>query len=179
MSITFHADGRVTGNSAGNFGSTGQIIQTVIGANGGGSGSSIAVTSSSASSPMFLDSNCIVTITPKRSDSKILLTWSAQIRLNPSSMCYFGVYYSSNSNMSSPSFVEQHRGSNLNETYRTVNSGSYNNYIFEAWSRVAWDETITNTNTRYYNVGAYKSAGDAYYGDHGTALQLMAQEVAA
>ena len=46
MSITFHADGRVTGNSAGNFGSSGQIIQTVIGANGGGSGSSIAITSS-------------------------------------------------------------------------------------------------------------------------------------
>ena len=176
MSITFHADGRVTGNSAGNFGSTGQIIQTVIGANGGGSGSSIAVTSSSASSPMFLDSNCIVTITPKRSDSKILLTWSAQIRLNPSSMCYFGVYYSSNSNMSSPSFVEQYRGAYFNETYRTVNSS---HYMFQAWSRVAWDETITNTNTRYYNVGAYKSAGDAYYGDHGTALQLMAQEVAA
>ena len=176
MSITFHADGRVTGNSAGNFGSTGQIIQTVIGANGGGSGSSIAVTSSSASSPMFLDSSCKVTITPKRSDSKILLTWSAQIRLNPSSMCYFGVYYSSNSNMSSPSFVEQYKGSYFNETYRTVNSS---HYMFQAWSRVAWDETITNTNTRYYNVGAYKSAGDAYYGDHGTALQLMAQEVAA
>ena len=119
MSITFHADGRVTGNSAGNFGSTGQIIQTVIGANGGGSGSSIAVTSSSASSPMFLDSNCIVTITPKRSDSKILLTWSAQIRLNPSSNGFVGVFYSANSNMSSPSVVEKYRSNNINESYRT------------------------------------------------------------
>ena len=94
-------------------------------------------------------------------------------------MAYFGAYYSPNSNMSSPTIVEKYRGSSFNETYRTVNSGSYNNYVFEAWTRIAWDETITNTNTRYYNVGAYKSAGDVYYGDHGTALQLMAQEIAA
>ena len=81
--------------------------------------------------------------------------------------------------MSSPAFVEKYRGSSFNETYRTVNSGNYNNYMFEAWSRISWDETITNTNTRYYNVGAYKNSGDVYYGDHGTALQLMAQEIAA
>jgi len=179
MTITFHPDGRVEGSGAANFGSSGNIIQTVIGANGGGSGSSITITSQSASSPTYLDSSCIVTITPQRANSKILITWSAQIRLNPSSMAYFGAYYSPNSNMSSPTIVEKYRGNNFNETYRTVNNSNYNNYMFEAWSRTAWDETITNTNTRYYNVGAYKSAGDVYYGDHGTALQLMAQEIAA
>ena len=179
MTITFHADGRVEGSGAANFGSSGNIIQTVVGANGESSGSSVTITSSSPSAPTFLDSNCIVTITPKRANSKILLTWTAQIRLNPSSTAYFGVYYSPNSNMSSPAFVEKYRGSSFNETYRTVNSGNYNNYMFEAWSRISWDETITNTNTRYYNVGAYKNSGDVYYGDHGTALQLMAQEIAA
>ena len=46
-------------------------------------------------------------------------------------------------------------------------------------SNVAWDETITNTNTRYYNVAGYATAGNIYYGDHGTALQLIAQEIAA
>ena len=179
MGITFHPDGRVEGSGADNFGASGQVIQTVIGANGEVNTSSVAINSNDVNNPTFLNSNCIVTITPKRANSKILLTWTAQIRLNPSSTAYFGVYYSPNSNMSSPAFVEKYRGSSFNETYRTVNSGNYNNYMFEAWSRISWDETITNTNTRYYNVGAYKSGGDVYYGDHGTALQIMAQEVAA
>ena len=29
MAITFHADGRVTGNSASNFGASGQVLQSV------------------------------------------------------------------------------------------------------------------------------------------------------
>ena len=176
MTITFHPDGRVTGVSN-NFGASGNIIQTVVGTNGENSGS-VTITSSTSSAPTFLDSNCKVTITPKRSNSKILLTWTAHIRLNPSTMAYFGVYYSANSNMSSPTIVEKARGGSLNETYRTVDNSNYNNYIFEAWSRISWDETISDTNVRYYNVGAYKSAGDCYYGDNGTALQLMAQEIA-
>ena len=177
MTITFHADGRVEGSGAANFGSSGNIIQTVVGANGESSGSSVTITSSTSSAPTFLDSNCKVTITPQRSNSKIMLTWTAQIRLNPSTMAYFGVYYSANSNMSSPTIVEKARGGSLNETYRTVDNSNYNNYMFEGWSRIAWDETISDTNVRYYNVGAYKSAGDCYYGDNGTALQLMAQEI--
>tara|TARA_R100000734_G_scaffold18953_1_gene17205 strand:+ start:1138 stop:1656 length:519 start_codon:yes stop_codon:yes gene_type:complete len=171
MTITFHPDGRVEGL---NFGSSGQIIQTVIGQNGQSSSSSNDITGS-VSSPTFLDSNCKVTITPKRSNSKILLTWSAQIRQNPNSYGFVGVYYSSSSAMSSPTPVEKYRGASYNETYRN-NDGSY--HAWDTWSRIAWDETITDTNTRYYNVGGYATAGNIYYGDHGVSLQLMAQEIA-
>ena len=175
MAITFHPDGRVEGSGAANFGSSGQVIQTVFGANCGGSGSSINI-NGSISSPTFFDSNGKVTITPKRSNSKILLTWTAQVRLNPATYGYVGVFYSSSSNMSSPTTVESYRGASFNESYRVVRD---DNYDFSVVTNVAWDETITNTNTRYYNVGGYASSGNIYYGDHGTALQLMAQEIAA
>ena len=175
MAITFHPDGRVEGSGAANFGSSGNIIQTVFGANCGGSGSSINI-SGSISSPTFFDSNGKVTITPKRSNSKILLTWTAQVRLNPATYGYVGVFYSSSSNMSSPTTVESYRGASFNESYRVVRD---DNYDFSVVTNVAWDETITNTNTRYYNVGGYATSGNIYYGDHGTALQLMAQEIAA
>ena len=175
MAITFHPDGRVEGSGAANFGSSGQVIQTVFGANCGGSGSSINI-NGSISSPTFFDSNGKVTITPKRSNSKILLTWTAQVRLNPATYGYVGVFYSSSSNMSSPTTVESYRGASFNESYRVVRD---DNYDFSVVTNVAWDETITNTNTRYYNVGGYATSGNIYYGDHGTALQLMAQEIAA
>jgi len=180
MAITLYPNGKIEGINNANFNSSlpsGHVIQTVVGTNGE-SGSSVTITSSTSTAPTFLNSNCKVTITPQRSNSKILLTWTAQIRLNPSSMAFFGVYYSANSNMSSPTIVEKVSGGSLDETYRTVNNSNYNNYMFEAWSRIAWDESISNTNVRYYNVGGYKSAGDCYYGDNGVALQLMAQEIA-
>ena len=174
MGVTFHADGRIEGSGAANFGSSGNIIQTVIGANGETSSSAKDITGS-VSSPTFLDSGCMVTITPKRSNSKILLTWSAQIRQNPNTTGFVGVYYSSSSNMSSPTPVEKYRGSNYNESFRN-NDTSY--HMWESWSRVSWDETINNTTTRYYNVGGYVNSGNIYYGDHGVSLQLMAQEIA-
>tara|TARA_B100000614_G_scaffold126706_1_gene113080 strand:+ start:76 stop:603 length:528 start_codon:yes stop_codon:yes gene_type:complete len=174
MTITFHPDGRVTGAGAVNFGSSGNIIQTVIGANGESSSSSLNLTGS-ISSPTFLDSGCMVTITPKRSNSKILLTWSAGVRQNPSTMGYVGVFYSPNSNMSSPIVIDKSRSPNLNESFRNNDT---NYHMWESWSRISWDETITNTNTRYYNVGGYAQAGNIYYGDHQVALQLMAQEIA-
>ena len=76
--------------------------------------------------------------------------------------------------MSSPSVVEKYRSGNINETYRTVDSS---HYMFQSWSRSCVDETVSNTNTRYYNVGGYAASGNVYYGDNGVALQLMAQEI--
>ena len=178
MTITFHPDGRVEGSGAANFGSGGgNIIQTVVGTNGYSTNSTVDLTGS-VTSPTFLDSNCKVTITPKRSNSKILLTWSAQIRVANSSKGFVGVFYSSNSNMSSPTVIEKSHGSNnnLDEAYRE-NDDTYT--AWASWSRIAWDETISNTNTRYYNVGGYAASGNVYYGDNGVALQLMAQEIAA
>jgi len=178
MTITFHPDGRVEGSGAANFGSGGgNIIQTVVGTNGYSTNSTVDLTGS-VTSPTFLDSNCKVTITPKRSNSKILLTWSAQIRVANSSKGFVGVFYSPNSNMSSPTVIEKSHGSNnnLDEAYRE-NDQSYT--VWASWSRIAWDETISNTNTRYYNVGGYAASGNVYYGDNGVALQLMAQEISA
>ena len=175
MSITLHPDGRVTGSGAANFGSSGQVIQTVFGTNCESVGTSSVNISGSVSSPTFFDSNGKVTISPKRSNSKIMLTWTAQVRINSASYGYVGVFYSSSSDMSSPTTVEKYRGSSFNKSYRTVQSGSYD---FSVVTNVAWDETITNTTTRYYNVGGYAASGNIYYGDHGTALQLIAQEIA-
>ena len=178
MTITFHPDGRVEGSGASNFGSSGNIIQTIVGTNGYRTDRSGLSLTGSVTSPTFLDDNCKVTITPQRSNSKILLTWSCQIRLNPSSFGHVGVWYSPNSNMSSPTVVEKSHGpnNNLNESYRTVQN---DHYMFHSWSRMCWDETITNTNIRYYGVAGWAAAGTMVYGDNGLALQLMAQEIAA
>ena len=89
MTITFHPDGRVEGSGADNFGASGQVIQTVIGANGEVNTSSVAISSTGVNNPTFLNSSCIVTITPKRSNSKILLVWRAGIRLDPDAQGYF------------------------------------------------------------------------------------------
>tara|TARA_B100001989_G_scaffold28372_1_gene16956 strand:- start:1143 stop:1676 length:534 start_codon:yes stop_codon:yes gene_type:complete len=177
MTITFHPDGRVEGSGAGNFGSGGgNIIQTVVGTNGETSNNLVDLTGS-LSSPTFLNSNCTVTITPKRSNSKILLTWSAQLRVGANAYGFVGVYYSPNSNMSSPTVVEKGAGPNtLTETYRSNDSS---NTHWSSWSRIAWDETISSTSTRYYNVGGYAGSGNIYYGDNGLALQIMAQEISA
>jgi len=177
MAITFHPDGRVEGTGAANFGSSGNIIQTVVGTNGYRTDRSGLSLTGSVTSPTFLDDNCKVTITPQRSNSKILLTWSAQIRLNPSSYGHVGVWYSPNSNMSSPTVIEKSHGpnNNLHESYRTVQN---DHYMFHSWSRIAWDETVSNTNTRYYNVAGWAAAGTLTYGDNGLACQLMAQEIA-
>ena len=177
MAITFHPDGRVEGSGAANFGSSGQVIQTVIGANGELNTSSVAINSNDVNNPTFLNSSCKVTITPKRSNSKILLIWRAGIRLNPDGQGYFGVYYSPNSNMSSPVVLDKAHGSSLNETFRN-NDGASDAHMFFPDTGVTWDSTVTNTNTRYYNVGGYESAGSLVYGDHQIALQIMAQEIA-
>ena len=153
----------------------GTILQTVIGTNGETSNNLVDLTGS-LSSPTFLDSNCKITITPKRSNSKILLTWSAGIRLDPGSNGFFGVYYSPNSNMSSPTVVDLKKGSSLGETYRNNDSGG-NSHQFYAWSRVVYDLTVSNTNIRYYNVGAYVGSGGMQYGDNQSALYLIAQEI--
>ena len=175
MAITFHPDGRVEGSGASNFGSSGQIIQSVIGTNGY-STNAVKNLTGSLSNPTILDSNCTVAITPKRSNSKICIFWAAQIRVAAGSEGFVGVYYSPNSNMSSPTVVDKSHGTNnnLNESYR--NNGSHNHW--SSWGRMVWDETISNTNTRYYNVGGWAAGGQVYYGDNGVALQLMVQEIA-
>ena len=152
----------------------GTILQTVIGTNGESTGNLVDLTGS-LSSPTILDSNCTVTITPRQSNSKICITWSAHIRVNATTNGHIGVYYSPNSNMSSPTVVAKSRGSSLAETFRSSDSSSAQ---WSSWSRIAWDETISNTNTRYYNVGGYAGNGNLYYGDNGLALQIMAQEIA-
>ena len=167
MAVTFHSDGRIDGFSGLSM-PAGSIIQTVI-ASAPQGGSSLNL-SGSISSPTFLHSDAKVTITPQRSNSKILLTWSCQIRLNPSSFGHVGVWYSPNSNMSSPVLLDKAHGSSLNETFRN-NDGAGDAHIFMQDTGVTWDSTVTNTNTRYYSVGGYKSNNEAiYYGDQGVGI---------
>ena len=90
MAITFHPDGRVEGSGADNFGSSGQVIQTVIGANGELNASSVSINSNDVNNPTFINSSCKVTITPKRPNSKILLIWRAGLRMDPNGQGYFG-----------------------------------------------------------------------------------------
>ena len=154
---------------------SGTIIQTVTSLIGSSSTGGFGISSSDVNNPTFLDSDCKISITPTYSNSKILLTWSAGIRIDPSSNGHVGVYYSPNSNMSSPTVVDLKKGSSLNETYRNNMSGS--SHQFYGWSRVVYDLTVSNTNIRYYNVGAYVSSGGMQYGDNQSALYLIAQEI--
>ena len=183
MAITINGNGTISGYTPTTISGTlsgsnmpsGSIIQTVVGTNGYSTSAQVDLTGS-VSSPTFLDSNCKVTITPIFSNSKICIIWSAQLRVANSSKAFVGVYYSPNSDMSSPTVIEKSRGSNnnLDEAYR-INDDTYTTWA--SWSRIAWDETISNTNTRYYNIGGYAASGNAYYGDNGVALQIMAQEI--
>jgi len=156
---------------------SGTIIQTVTSLIGASNTGGFGISSSDINNPTFLDGDCKIAITPNFSNSKILLTWTAGIRIDPQSTAFFGAYYSPNSNMSSPTVVDLKKGSSLNETYRVNNSG--NAHHFASWSRTTYDLTVSNTNIRYYNVGAYVSSGGAQYGDNQVALYLMAQEIKA
>ncbi len=178
MTLTFHPNGRIDGINNANFNSSlpsGHIIQTVTSLIGSSSTGGFGISSSDINNPTFLDGDCKIAITPQFSNSKIVITWTAGIRIDPQSLAFFGPYYSPNSNMSSPTVVELKKGSTLNETYRVNNSGSA--HQFYSWSRMCYDLTVSNTNTRYYNVGAYVSSGGAQYGDNQVALYLMAQEI--
>ena len=154
---------------------SGTIIQTVTSLIGSSSTGGFGISSSDINNPTFLDSDCKISITPTYSNSKILLTWTAGIRLDPQSTAFFGAFYSPNSNMSSSTVVDLKKGSSLNESYRVNNSG--NAHHFASWSRTTYDLTVSNTNIRYYNVGAYVSSGGAQYGDNQVALYLIAQEI--
>lgn len=153
----------------------GTIIQTVTSLIGSSSSGGFGISSSDVDNPTFLDSDCKISITPTYSNSKIVLTWSAGIRLDPSSYGFFGVYYSPNSDMSSPTVIDLKKGGSLDETYRNNMSGT--SHQFYGWSRMVYDLTVSNTNIRYYNVGAYVKGGGMQYGDNQSALYLMAQEV--
>ena len=180
MTITFHPDGRIDGINNANFNSSlpsGHIIQTVTSLIGSSSTGGFGISSSDINNPTFLDADCKISITPQFSNSKILLTWTAGIRIDPSSNGFFGVFYSPNSNMSSSTVVDLKKGSSLDETYRVNNSGSA--HQFYSWSRTTYDLTVSNTNIRYYNVGAYVGSGGMQYGDNQVALYLIAQEIKA
>ena len=206
MPVTINGDGSIAGLSVGGLGSgvvndatlasnavttakiasgaissatlpAGSIIQTVIGASETSTGSSVDITSQSATAPTFFNSACNVAITPQFSNSKILITFTAQIRLNPDAQGYVGPYYSPNSNMSSPVILDPKRGASRNESYR-VNSNDGDAHHFWVVSQTTWDETVTNTNVRYYSVGGYKDGSSSiYYGDQGVGLKMMAQEI--
>ena len=179
MGITFHANGKIDGINNANFNSSlpsGHVIQTVTSLIGSSSSGGFGISSSDINNPTFLDVDCKIAVTPQFSNSKIVLTWTAGIRLDPGSLAYFGIFYSPNSNMSSSSVVDLKKGSTLNESYRNNDQGS-NSHQFYSWSRMTYDLTLSNTNTRYYNVGAYVSSGGAQYGDNQVALYLMAQEI--
>ena len=178
MAVTFHSNGKIDGINNANFNSSlpsGHIIQTVTSLIGSSSSGGFGISSSDVNNPTFLDSDCKISITPQFSNSKILLTWTAGIRVDPQSYGFFGVYYSPNSNMSSPTVVDLKKGSTLNETYRVNNSG--NAHHFASWSRTTYDLTVSNTNIRYYNVGAYVGGGGMQYGDNQVCLYLIAQEI--
>ena len=185
MSVTINGNGTISGYTPTTISGTlsgsnmpsGTIIQTVIGASDTNTGSAVTITSQNSSSPDFLNSGSKVTITPQFSNSKILLVWTAGIRLDPDAEGYVGVYYSPNSDMSSPVIIDPQRGASRDESFRN-NDGSGDAHIFWVQSQSTWDTTVTNTNTRYYNVGAYLSNNDAIqYGDGQVGLTLMAQEI--
>ena len=197
MSVTINGDGTISGYTpatvadggittaklasgaiTGSVMPSGSIIQTVIGASESNSNQgSVDITSTTATSPTFFNSACNVTLTPQFSNSKILITFTAQIRLNPDAEGYVGIYYSPNSNMSSPVILDPVRGGSRNESFR-VNSNDGDAHHFWTITQTTWDTTVSNTNARYYSVGGYRSNNEnIYYGDQGVGLTMMAQEI--
>ena len=193
MSVTINGNGTITGYTppvadgsittaklasgaiTGSVMPAGTIIQTVTSTIGASSTAGKAITSSTSSAPTWLDTDCKIAITPTFNNSKILITWTAGLRLDPSSSGFCGPYYSPNSDMSSPTVVELSKGT-LAESYRVNGNGSLD-HEFYSWSRGCYDLTVSNTNTRYYNVGAWENSGNMQYGDNQVALYLMAQEI--
>jgi len=197
MSITINGNGTITGYEPVANGSitaaklasgavtgavmpAGTIIQTVIGASETSTGSSVEITSTNAAAPTYFNTACNVTITPQFSNSKILITFTAGIRFNPDAEGYVGPYYSSTSDFSSDVHLfEPKRGASRNESFR-INSSASDAHHFWTISRASWDTTVTNTNTRYYSIGGYKSNNEAvYYGDQQVGLKMMVQEIKA
>ena len=197
MAITINGNGTITGISTGGLPdgcvdtdtlannaatgaklASGAIIQTVVGAaESNTTTSSVSITSTTATSPTFFNSACNVTLTPQFSNSKIFITFTASIRLDPDAEGYVGIYYSPNSDMSSPVLLDPVRGGSRNEAFRN-NDGDGDAHIFWCISQSSWDTTVTNTNTRYYSVGGYRGGNEAiYYGDQGVGLTMMAQEI--
>ena len=186
MSVTINGNGTITGYTPTTISGTlsgsnmpsGSIIQTVIGASETSTGSSVEITSQNAAAPTYFNTACNVTLTPQFSDSKILITFTAQIRFNPDAEGYVGTYYSSTSDFSSDVHIlDPKRGASRNEAFRN-NDGSGDAHIFWCISQSSWDKTVSNTNTRYYSVGGYRGNNDnIYYGDQGVGLTMMAQEI--
>ena len=170
------ASGAITGSNM----PSGSIIQTVIGASETSTGSSVAITSTSATSPTFFNSACNVALTPILSNSKILITFTAGIRLDPDATGYVGIYYSGNSNFSSDvHLIDSKRGASRDESFR-VNSNDGDAHHFWTITQTSWDTTVTTTNTRYYSVGGYRGNNESiYYGDQQIGLKMMAQEIKA
>tara|TARA_R100000329_G_scaffold9912_1_gene11234 strand:+ start:127 stop:693 length:567 start_codon:yes stop_codon:yes gene_type:complete len=188
MSITINGNGTITGYTPTTISGTlsgsnmpsGSIIQTVIGASEPNTNQgSVTISSQTATAPTFFNSVCNVSLTPQFSDSKIFITFTASIRLDPDAEGYVGIYYSPNSDMSSPVILDPVRGGSRNEAFRN-NDGSGDAHIFWCISQSSWDKTVSNTNTRYYSVGGYRGNNDnIYYGDQGVGLTMMAQEIKA
>ena len=184
MSVTINGNGTISGYTPTTISGTlsgsnmpsGSIIQTVVGTNGYKTTAGPDLTGS-VSSPTFLDSDCKVTITPIFSNSKICITWSAQLRIGQGCKAFVGIYYSPNSNMSSPVILDPVRGASRNESFR-LNSNDADAHNFWTITQTTWDTTVSNTNARYYSVGGYRSNNEnIYYGDQGVGLTMMAQEI--
>ena len=185
MSVTINGNGTISGYTPATISGTlsgsnmpaGSIIQTVVGTSDDQNASSVHVTSTNSSAPTFFHSACKVTITPQFSNSKILIMWTGGIRLDPDAEGYVGADYSPNSDMSSPVIIDPKRGADLGESFRN-NDGASDAHIFWVQTQTTWDSTVSNTNTRYYNVGAYLSNNDTIeYGDGQVGLTIMAQEI--
>ena len=115
---------------------------------------------------MGIHSNIIITVTDSYGDSTSLGAFS--INVSPKDTDNDGV-----------DNFEDNCPADANPDQTDLdNDGAGDAHIFMPDTGVTWDSTVTNTNTRYYNVGGYESAGSLVYGDHQIALQIMAQEIA-
>ena len=174
MAVTINGNGTVTGLSA--LPSSAMASKTVI-------QSKCTPTNTEAQASTSSDTYTDITgidllFTPLFANSTIILiTFTAQIRLNPDAEGYVGIYYSPNSNMSSPVILDPVRGASRNESFR-VNSNDGDAHHFWTITQTTWDTTVSNTNARYYSVGGYRSNNEnIYYGDQGVGLTMMAQEI--
>ena len=172
--VTLSGNGTAFGNSAASWSDAppGTIIQTVWGGLTASNDTNlITMTSSSATE---VDTNLRVTITPKKSNSVMLVSWSGTSRSNTSSNGSIVPYVSTDGGSNWNNNFVYYTGDSFQEMIRNDNAST----MWHSFSLDFIDNVTTGTTQRIYSLFSVVSAGTLYIGDHGLSVRMIVQEIA-
>jgi hypothetical protein len=150
----------------------GTIIQTVWGGlTAQNAANLITITSSSATE---VDTDLRVTITPKRSNSVMLVSWSSTVRSNTSTNGSIYPRVSTDGGSTWNNNFVYYTGGSFQEMFRNANAGT----MWQSLSLDYIDNTTTGTTQRIYSLFSVISNGTLYIGDNGLSARIVVQEIA-